>query len=207
MAQNNLDESNELLESLIGVHAPSSSFQQSSIHETYQLPIRVGVAGKSLDEGDRPWVVGNFSPHKATDANHPHGHEGVDLKASKNTPIFPIASGKVIDIGINEKGGNYVKTSHENGKVIVYYAHMEKTNVQKNELVNQSSVLGYVGSSGNAIDRGAHLHFTVKINGSLIDPFSIIGKTVGSLSKKSSIEYICKLASLYVLLCLKKHIR
>lgn len=186
-----------LLEALMGGDAPSlpSTKEQNSNSpssqlgetETYQLPVQVGQTGQPLSRGDKPWLVGLFSPGVATDHNHPQGHNGVDLKASRGTTVYPIASGVVKDVGNATKSGNYVTCLHENGGVQSFYAHMDSVNVHKDQRVDKNTPLGTVGDTGNAKGRGAHLHYEVKINGSLTNPLGISGKPVGSLARKAQL--------------------
>ena len=209
MADDNVD---SLINNLIGENVSSGSNSTNSTNtnentnrqETYQLPVQVGMNNKSLDSGDKPWIVGNFSPNKATDKNHPDGHKGIDLKSSKGTPVYAMASGIVKDVGVYPKSGNYVMLSHEGGNVTSFYAHLDSTNVQKGSEVNKSTIIGKVGDSGNAKFRGFHLHLEVHANGILIDPLSIVGKVVGSLSKKAQfITCLEKQAETYYKLCAK----
>lgn len=201
------DTADNLIESLLGEkvpisNAPATNTLESITQETYQLPVQVGVTGKSLLEGDRPWIVGTFSPGVQTDKNHPKGHSGVDLKAVKGTPVHPIASGVVKEIGTGNISGNFVMCLHEDGHVQSFYGHLDTIKTTKGQAVNKSSIIGTVGDSGNARNRGAHLHYEVKLNGSLVNPFSIVGKLVGSLTKRSSLmQKIIKLAEIYSELC------
>jgi murein DD-endopeptidase MepM/ murein hydrolase activator NlpD len=200
------NEADSLIENLLGeTVAPSNNKDltiiDSTISETYQLPVQVGQTGRSLSQGDIPWIVGNFSPNVATDKNHPKGHNGTDLKATKGTPVYPIASGIVKDVGNGTISGNFVSCLHEDGKVQSFYGHLDSSNVRIGQAISKTTVLGKVGESGNAKGRGAHLHFEVKVNGSLINPLSIPGKLVGSLSKKAELLYnITKLANVFELL-------
>lgn len=210
-------EADEIIEALLGetIAGPatvnSAPPAVSSSDETYQLPVRVGQSGQSLEDGDKPWIVGHFSPGVQTDANHPTGHNGVDLRAPYGTPIFPIASGVVVDVGTGNKSGNYVKVSHENGKVTSFYGHMLRTSVQRGQQVTQRTSLGEVGSTGNAKGRGGmqtvngtkvqsgHCHVEVKIDGTLVGLLSVVGKRVGALSRKASVlSNIEKLAEEFV---------
>lgn len=151
--------------------------------ETYQLPVKHTKGGAEIDENNKPWIVGHFAPGVDLNETHPHGHDGVDLKAPKGTPIYPIASGKVIENKTYPKGGKTCKVAHEDGKVISYYAHLDSVSVFPGENVTQQTILGTMGDSGNAKGRGAHLHYEVSVNGKKVDPKSITGKKVGSLSK------------------------
>lgn len=214
------NEADEIIQALLGTNVssgPSVSLVEpvqqntSFSQEKYQLPVRVGQAGKSLEEGDKPWIVGHFSPGVQTDANHVNGHNGVDLRAPYGSPIFPIASGVVVDVGVGAKSGNYVKVSHEDGKVTSFYGHMLRTSTQRGQEVSQQSILGEVGSTGNAKGRGGmqdvqghkvqsgHCHVEVKVNGTLVNLLGVVGKPVGTLAKKAKLlSDIEKLAEEFV---------
>ena len=151
--------------------------------EKYVLPVKVGIKNESIDKGDKPWIVGNFAPGKYLNDTHPQGHDGVDLKAPSGTAIYPIASGLVLDTMNSPKGGISCKIAHENGAVISYYAHMKETRVKAQQNVLPTTIIGTMGETGNAKGRGAHLHYEVKVDGGKVDPLSIVGKDVGSLSK------------------------
>lgn len=181
----------QLLDKLLNPEtAPKPTSVSTKITGTYQLPVRVGKTGLSLDEGDKPWIVGTFIPGQYINDTHPQGHNGVDLKAPKGTPVHPIGPGKVIEVREYPKGGKTCKVSHEEGAVVSYYAHMDRVNAAAGQEVDFNSVLGAVGDSGNAKGRGAHLHYEVTVDGNKVDPMSIKGKMVGTLSKKPKIAQV-----------------
>jgi murein DD-endopeptidase MepM/ murein hydrolase activator NlpD len=175
----NDQEVDSLISQLIGttpqITTPNSSITDNSSiainnkyypiqnHEFYSLPVKVGKEGKSLDDGDKPWVVGTFIPGQYVNETHPQGHAGVDLKAPKGTPVYPIASGIVTEAKQYNKGGNTCKVSHENNNVVSYYAHMDTVNVTPGTKVVPTSVLGTVGDTGNAkglfLKKTKELHF------------------------------------------------
>lgn len=128
-------------------------------------------------------LVGHFAPGVYLNKTHTKGHNGIDMRAPKGTSIYSMGPGKVVKAGVDPKGGNYVVTEHEDGKVRVYYAHMESISVKEGDIVTNSTVVGIVGDTGNAKGRGAHLHLEVKRNGSLIDPLKIFNEPVGIIAK------------------------
>lgn len=200
MTINNIDEADLLIDTFLGSGTIKNTkekvdFTQTNTYdEMYRLPVQIGVSGKSLSEGDRPWIVGHFSPNAPTDKNHKF-HNGVDLKAARGTPVYPIASGIVKEVGSGSISGNYVMCLHEDGHVQSFYGHLESIKVNKGQKITQSTVIGTVGDTGNAKGRGPHLHYEVKVNGSLTNPLSLPGKQVGSLSKKALLlSQIYKLA-------------
>ena len=91
-----------------------------------------------------------------------HGWNGVDLAASRGTPIYAAADGVVIiskNSGWNSGYGNYVVVTHTNGTQTLY-AHMSRGAVTMGQAVAQGEVLGYVGNTGKST--GPHLHFEVR---------------------------------------------
>jgi murein DD-endopeptidase MepM/ murein hydrolase activator NlpD len=114
---------------------------------------------------------GNYSPNQGTDYRHPKGHQGVDLRASGGTAVYPIAPGIVTYVGTDNKGGNVVNITHPQG-VRAYYAHLGTVSVNKGDKVNFDTVIGSVGNSGDAKATWPHLHIQVWKNNQLQDPGS-----------------------------------
>ena len=91
-----------------------------------------------------------------------HGWNGIDIGASRGTPIYAAAGGTVIiarTAGWNGGYGKYVVITHANG-VQTLYAHMMESVVSPGEPVGRGQLIGYVGNSG--LSTGAHLHFEVR---------------------------------------------
>ncbi len=92
-------------------------------------------------------------------------HFGIDFAVPTGTPIYAIASGKVITAQFSGGYGNMVKLEHDvdgDGKADYYsvYAHMSKISVSKGQNVAGGQKIGEVGSTGNS--SGPHLHFEVR---------------------------------------------
>ena len=96
-------------------------------------------------------------------------HDGVDLAAAAQTPIFAAHDGEVTFSGVNGTYGNFVRIDHGNG-ITTEYAHMSdyEKGVTKGVKVSGGQVIGYVGTTGSST--GNHLHFNVKINGKYEEP-------------------------------------
>ena len=69
--------------------------------------------------------------------------------------------------------GNQVTIEHSDGVVSVF-CHLAKGSIRVHagDTVRQGQVIGLVGSSGSST--GAHLHYTVRLNGELVDPLDYI---------------------------------
>lgn len=106
------------------------------------------------------WLMRPISGGRRTQGIH--GHNGVDLASSLNTPIMAAAGGKVIIAkqgGWNGGYGSYVVISHPNGMQTLY-AHMNSVAATVGQTVSQGTVIGYMGSTGDS--SGIHLHFEVR---------------------------------------------
>lgn len=100
-------------------------------------------------------------------------HDGVDIAATRGTPIRSAAAGTVITSECNVSTGScdsdgslkikgcgwYVEIQHAD-RVVTRYCHMvRKPAVSVGQRVRVGQVIGYVGTSGNS--SGPHLHFEV----------------------------------------------
>jgi murein DD-endopeptidase MepM/ murein hydrolase activator NlpD len=91
-----------------------------------------------------------------------HGWNGVDIGAHTGTPIYAAAAGTVIvshSSGWNGGYGSYVVIDHGNGTQTLY-SHMSSVVASMDATVGKGSLIGYVGTSGEAT--GPHLHFEVR---------------------------------------------
>jgi murein DD-endopeptidase MepM/ murein hydrolase activator NlpD len=100
-------------------------------------------------------------------------HEGQDLFAPKGTPIYSATAGYVLDVGENQLGGRTVSVIGAGGRVY-YYAHLHAYgDVSKGDEVTTETILGYVGTSGNAAGTPPHLHFGVYALSGPINPLTL----------------------------------
>lgn len=94
-------------------------------------------------------------------------HAGLDLAVSSGTPVKSSASGRVLATGDYFFNGKTVFVDHGNG-LITMYCHLEQIDVQPGETVNKGQPLGLSGQTGRAT--GPHLHWSVVLNGVMVDP-------------------------------------
>lgn len=102
-------------------------------------------------------------------------HEGQDIFAPKGTPILSATNGYVYKIGENNLGGQTVSVIGKGGRVY-YYAHLDSyaQNLQVGDRVSTRTVLGYVGTTGNAQGTPPHLHFGVYTFNGAINPLPLL---------------------------------
>lgn len=98
-------------------------------------------------------------------------HKGVDLVASKGTPIYATRSGYVTIATYHSTAGNYVTLNHQDGYTSVYM-HMTHDVVSVGEYVKAGQLIGYVGSTGRST--GPHLHFGIAYQGEYVNPMNYI---------------------------------
>lgn len=87
-------------------------------------------------------------------------HKGVDIFAKKGTEIHSSTSGIVLYSGTISIGGNFVLVLGPKWR-LHYYAHLDELKTSTFTLVSKNSVVGTVGSSGNAIGKAPHLHYSI----------------------------------------------
>lgn len=87
-------------------------------------------------------------------------HKGVDIFAKKGTEIHSSTSGIVLYSGTISMGGNFVLVLGPKWR-LHYYAHLDELKTSTFTLVSKNSVVGTVGSSGNAIGKAPHLHYSI----------------------------------------------
>ncbi len=110
-------------------------------------------------------------------------HNGIDFAAPTGTPIWAMASGKVIFAGMKGANGNLIIIDHGNGLQTLYaHLHRINKNIVKGAQVEQKQTIGTVGSTGRST--GPHLHLGIKQNGKYVDPGNLKKLRANSLPAK-----------------------
>ena len=126
---------------------------------------RAPLAGAAITQGFGCTSVAlePFDP----DCPNRHFHSGVDLAAPLGTPVYAVTAG--VATVLTSSGGYGIHVLVDaGGGVVVLYGHLAAAAVRSGATLAQSSLLGWVGSTGNST--GPHLHFEVRRNGVPIDP-------------------------------------
>jgi murein DD-endopeptidase MepM/ murein hydrolase activator NlpD len=102
-------------------------------------------------------------------------HEGQDIFAARGTPILSATRGIIYKIGENNLGGQTVSVIGSGGR-IYYYAHLDSyaRGIEVGDPVTTRTVLGYVGTTGNAQGTPPHLHFGVYTLTGAINPLPLL---------------------------------
>ena len=114
-------------------------------------------------------------------------HEGIDIFAPRGTRVVSATRGIVARVGQNRLGGNVVWVAGE-GATMYYYAHLERfrDGIAPGETVGPGALLGYVGTTGNAVGTPPHLHFGVYPLGNwlrAVDPYPFLVERAAAPSR------------------------
>lgn len=100
-------------------------------------------------------------------------HNGVDMAAPGGSPILAAYDGKVVAADYSSSMGNYLMVDHGDGLYTIYM-HASALYVSKGDFVVKGQNIAAVGSTGRST--GNHLHFSVRLNGSYVSPWSYLSK-------------------------------
>lgn len=87
-------------------------------------------------------------------------HKGVDVFAKEGTNVYSATSGLVLYSGNLSRGGNVILVLGPKWR-IHYYAHLKESKTSLFSRANRGEVIGSVGTTGNAVGKPAHLHYTI----------------------------------------------
>jgi len=113
-------------------------------------------------------------------------HEGQDIFAPQGTPVLSATEGYIVNIGENSLGGQTVSVVGAGGRSY-YYAHLDSyaPHIAEGDFVTRQTVLGYVGTTGNAIGTPPHLHFGVYAPGGAMNPLPLLSDRTPAAKKTS----------------------
>jgi murein DD-endopeptidase MepM/ murein hydrolase activator NlpD len=97
--------------------------------------------------------------HEARDGGRTHN--ATDILAPRGTPVLAAIYGEVARMSQNSLGGITVYLTDTERRYVYYYAHLDHYSDQLTVglKVEEGTVIGYVGTSGNAPPDTPHLHF------------------------------------------------
>lgn len=100
-------------------------------------------------------------------------HMALDIAAPLGTALMASHGGQVIAVGWGGDYGKRVIIDHGDG-LQTLYAHQSSFTVKEGDHVERGQMIGRVGSTGRST--GPHLHFEVRKNGILQDPWTYLSK-------------------------------
>ena len=112
-------------------------------------------------------LTGRFGVRRFFNGEARAPHAGFDIAAARGTPVRANAQGIVLAADDYFFNGRSVFVDHGNG-LISLYCHLDRIDVQPGEAVSKGQRIGLSGMSGRAT--GPHLHWSVVLNGAMVDP-------------------------------------
>ncbi len=94
-------------------------------------------------------------------------HAGLDFAVARGTPVKASAAGMVLASDDYFFNGKTIFIDHGNG-LITLYGHLDQFDVQAGQTVSKGQLIGLSGMTGRAT--GPHLHWSVVLNGVMVDP-------------------------------------
>ncbi|MCP4392391.1 MAG: M23 family metallopeptidase [Gammaproteobacteria bacterium] len=111
--------------------------------------------------------TGSYGRRRVFNGQHRRPHSGMDIAANTGTPVLSPSAGEVIESGDFFFSGNLVYIDHGQG-LISMFAHLSEIDVAIGDRIKKGQVVGKVGATGRVT--GPHLHWSLGLNGSWIDP-------------------------------------
>jgi murein DD-endopeptidase MepM/ murein hydrolase activator NlpD len=146
---------------------PASKKKKSSVAAVSKT-LAYPVAGKRS-------MVGSF--WGASRGGGVRKHKGIDIFASKGTPVVALADGRITLKETTKVGGKvlWLKPTRHNWEA--YYAHLDKQLVKEGQYVRKGQVIGTVGNTGNAKHTPSHLHFGIYTDNGPINPLPYVKRS------------------------------
>lgn len=160
--------------------AATAAAKASGASGFYSMDLSMTAPGS----GEVRWPVTNFTYASYNLFRPPSrpAHDGFDMVAPAGTPIFASAAG-VVRISQESYAGYGVAVTIDSvvggQQVSTLYGHMTygSRQVVSGQYVSAGQVIGAVGSTGRSTAN--HLHFEVRINGTLVDPLAWLQSNAG----------------------------
>jgi murein DD-endopeptidase MepM/ murein hydrolase activator NlpD len=112
-------------------------------------------------------MTGSYGKRRIFNGQARRPHSGMDIAADTGVAVVSPSDGVVIESGDFFFSGNIVYIHHGQG-LITLFAHLDRIDVSVGEQVKKGQVIGTVGATGRVT--GPHLHWSIGLNGSWIDP-------------------------------------
>ena len=147
---------------------------------TGDVPLKIGPPLDSLQTKE---LHDSFN-----EIHHGHRHEAIDIMRPRGTPIRAVTDGVIRKLFISRQGGLTIYEFDRESTYCFYYAHLDRyaDQVHEGDAVARGDVIGYVGTTGDALPDGPQLHFAIfKLDrdkkwwkGEAIDPYPILMRAV-----------------------------
>jgi murein DD-endopeptidase MepM/ murein hydrolase activator NlpD len=125
-----------------------------------------------------------------------HLHHAIDILAPRGTPVVAAVDGTIRKLFTSGAGGITVYQFDGHEALVYYYAHLDRyaDDLREGMAVRRGTVIGYVGTTGNAPANTPHLHFAIARltparlwwESEAIDPYPILMERGETLTTRAS---------------------
>ncbi|HHF52633.1 MAG TPA: M23 family metallopeptidase [Candidatus Aminicenantes bacterium] len=116
-------------------------------------------------------IFPNFGERRFFNNKPRSQHSGVDIASPMGMPVKASNSGRVVLASHLYFAGNTVIIDHGLG-VFSVYCHFSEITVKMGQKVEKGDIIGKIGSTGRVT--GPHLHWSIRIRGSRVDPNALL---------------------------------
>ncbi len=109
----------------------------------------------------------------------PYRHDGIDITfaamksiADRRADVVAAADGRVVDAGVDDVRGNFIRISHAGNADTLYCKLAGPAGARIGDAVVAGQTLGVMGSTG--VSTGPHLHFELRIDGEPVNPLDYL---------------------------------
>ena len=117
-------------------------------------------------------------------------HEALDIMSPRRTPVLSAAKGRLIKLFTSTAGGLMVYAADSSERFILMYGHLDEyaAGMRDGIALDHGELIGYVGSTGNALASAPHLHFAIarsaNVNrwwmGTPVDPLPVLQRAANA---------------------------
>lgn len=143
-------------------------FGTTTAQHYWDGPFRVPVPGPAISE---------FGKRSIYNGQSRSPHTGTDFRGATGTPIRAPNAGRVVLAAALYYSGNTIIIDHGLG-LYSYFGHMSAFEVPEGAMVKTGDIVGKVGATG--LVTGPHLHWSVRLVGTRVDPMSLLGVFEGN---------------------------
>ena len=149
------------------------------LHRSFESLLPNPLWNSEFIEPVKGRISGRFGSRRIINGKPKRPHSGEDIAAPKGTTVVAMNRGIVrltMDHFFTGKG---VILDHGLGLFSMYF-HLSAVDVKQGQMVEKGEPIGKVGATGRAT--GPHLHWGIRLNGSRIDPYSLLKISVNGRS-------------------------
>jgi len=125
-------------------------------------------------------LTGRFGLRRFFNGEERSPHIGLDVAVPSGTLVNASSHGKVLATDDYFFNGKTIFVDHGNG-LITMYCHLDRIDIQPGATVSKGQPIGLSGKTGRAT--GPHLHWSVILNGEMVDPELFVSAKQTELSR------------------------